>query len=277
MINSNSSLNVYSPTSLKDLLQLYKKIPTAHLYGGGTDILKDQSRKYLKLPENLIYLKKVPELSYITRTERYLEIGSCVTINRILSIGNHVVPEALFSALQSITPPSIKNLVTIGGNIFTKRNTYPVLLLMNISIELKSSDSSRWIQINKLFSNNGKIELSPNEIITRIRIPFETGNKQTFSIFGDLCFCSLANIQKNVLNNINFLFHIFDGNSYRSREVEAEVSGHNLPLSDRTVGYITGLFVSFMEKHDISPYHRAYINNLLTSYLKNLSGEEAVY
>ena len=90
-----SRTNVYTPTSLSELLSLYGKLPAALLYNGGTHILREQPRKHLVLPANVINLSRVQELRRINRTERHMDIGAAVPIGTILSVGANVLPRAV--------------------------------------------------------------------------------------------------------------------------------------------------------------------------------------
>ncbi len=61
------------------------------------------------------------------KTERYLEIGSAVVINRIIEKGERVIPKILIDALESINPPNFRNIVTLGGLICRKEIRNSVL------------------------------------------------------------------------------------------------------------------------------------------------------
>ncbi|RKX79490.1 MAG: molybdopterin dehydrogenase [Spirochaetes bacterium] len=263
MIEKSKSPHTYSPENLGDLLSLYKSMPDALVYGGGTYILKNQKREFLSLPENVIYLKRVEELNRISRTERFLEIGSSISINRVLSIGKHILPAALYNCLLGVGTPGIRNLATLGGNICVRdrrMDTFPLLHLLDARVELRKAGGSRWIQINRLFDSEGKASLQPGEILTRIRIPFDEWNVQVYHKLGSraregettLSFCGLAKTQKGVINDIRIAYGCLGKQILRNREIEAELSGLKVPINIKDTASAMELLKENMDKIGIA-------------------------
>ena len=79
---------LHTPDSLGGMLSIYSKFPEATLYAGGTDIMR--KLKGTPISGRIINLEKIQELKHISRTESYLEIGSGVSLNRLLEIGKHI-------------------------------------------------------------------------------------------------------------------------------------------------------------------------------------------
>ncbi len=252
MPDKNRSSNIFFPSNINELISTYKRLPKALLYAGGTGIQKNSTGKSLNLPKNIIYLSGVEEFSRINRTESYLEIGSTVTINRILSIGKHILPHILFTALKETGTYAVRNLATIGGVLCNKEsrmNILSVLFLMDVRFELRKSGSSKWIPVSK-FLKNGSTCIEEKNILTRIRIPFQDWNLQIYkALKGDfenkknsLFFCALAKTQKGLL--IDFRLSIGSSDSFiiRNKETEVELIGRKLPLSTRDSNIILESF-----------------------------------
>jgi xanthine dehydrogenase iron-sulfur cluster and FAD-binding subunit A len=80
---------------MAELLAIYRQNPNALLWAGGTAIggLRKNDPQYAR-PKKIISLAMVSEIAKVSRTERYLEIGAAVPYNKILQVGQHVLPSA---------------------------------------------------------------------------------------------------------------------------------------------------------------------------------------
>ncbi len=244
MPEPNGSPQVLFPDTLNDLMHLRRNMQDALIYAGGTYILKSLRTPFATLPEQIISLQEVEELDRISRTERHLEVGAMVTVKKLLMIGRHVVPPALFEALQQVAPAGIKNLATLGGNIcVADRNmtTAPVLQLMDAALELRRHGNTRWVQASRFRLPDGRLDLRGGDVLTRIRVPLDAWNVQFFRRFGTeyspetnpLSFCGLARIDKSIVEDVRIALCSSIPGLIRDREIEAEIVGRKLPISDR--------------------------------------------
>ena len=245
--------HVHMPETLSELLQLYRRKPLASIYAGGTDLLKGVTKAEFVLPSEVISLQEIEELKRISRTERYLEIGAAATIARILQIGSSILPPAFYNALQSIGPPALFALATLGGNICSINHIYsitPLLTIMDVRHEIRRQGNSRWVPASRFRDANGAPALLEGEIVTRIRIPLENWNVQVYRQLGTihlqssspLIFCALAKTAKGVLDDFRLTFCASTPLLYRNRELEAELVGRRLPLSKREIdGFLHGM------------------------------------
>ncbi|HUX12483.1 MAG TPA: FAD binding domain-containing protein, partial [Spirochaetia bacterium] len=179
----------------------------------------------------------------------HLEIGAMVTVKKLLMIGRHVVPSALFEALQQVAPAGIKNLATLGGNIcVADRNmtTAPVLQLMDAALELRRHGATRWVAASRFRLPDGSLDLRGGDVLTRIRVPLDSWNIQYFRRFGTeyspetnpLSFCGLARIDKSIVEDARIAFCSSTPGLIRDREIEAEIVGRKLPISERDAAAI---------------------------------------
>ncbi len=107
-----------TPETIEEASRLLKE-PGAAAMGGGTDLLgviKDELLPHL--PETVVNLKKLPELSGLAEKEDGLHAGAAVTLGELAK--SSLVQEkwpALADAARSVATPNIRNTATLGGNL----------------------------------------------------------------------------------------------------------------------------------------------------------------
>ncbi|MCP4163157.1 MAG: hypothetical protein GY760_24105, partial [Deltaproteobacteria bacterium] len=236
---------------------------------GGTWSLLNQEKDHFNMRGSVINLKTVDELKRINRTDRYLELGSTVTISKVLDLGKSIVPKALYSALKEIGPPQIRNMATIGGNLCISNRSmdlFPILNLLDTQIELRKHKDlrsrrkllrrdSRWIPTSRFINNEGETILTPGEIVSRIRIPNENWAFQTYTkiegISSLLVFLGLATTDKYTISDFKISFSTSRERIIRNRELEADLVGRRIPLTRKEFNQIniklTETFQNFKE------------------------------
>lgn len=261
--------HIFYPSSLNELLSIKTQNPDAVIWSGGTGIMGKQRKKVPDLPGNIIQISKIIELKKIRRTERFLEIGAGATINKILNVSQHVLPSALSQAMRLIKPSTIRNIATLGGHLCMpeiRLNLFSVMLLMDVSLELKRSGGTRWIQLNRFFNKNGEIQLKNNEVLTRIRIPFGNWNRELYKSdrnpFFDageaISFCVLADIQKGILNDFRMAIGNSGKHTIRSIELESLLIGKKLPLNSKESVTIAEKYEEWLKSLtiELTPFQR---------------------
>ena len=239
---------VFSPKNFQELFLIWNKssFPEGSgepvLYAGGSEIIRDQCGVTPKLPQNIISLDKIEELSKIRRSERYLEIGGMVKLNQILRLGK-IVPEALRKCLLAIADPEVRNLATIGGNINNSSRKLDIsspMIALDAQYELKTAQSSRWIAASRFSSFSDSSVLEKHELLTRIRVPLEPwtftwyrkfNNSSSNKSSGAMLF--IVKIEKNILMDIRV---IYSGKSIlREKNSEKMLASKHLPLNRKDV------------------------------------------
>lgn len=149
---------------LADVLFHFKNTDEVQILAGctGTDIetLKDKS----------VSIRAIPELLTIDRHERYIEYGSAVTINKIISSGAGRLPDFFLDALKSIGTEQIRNIATIGGNICAKgikHTLWAPLLALNARLEIKDSTDTKIVQFSKFNGVPEKNSLQKSEFLLK--------------------------------------------------------------------------------------------------------------
>ncbi len=289
MAKAGDLLRVLRPKSVNGLLRLYAKNPDAIIFAGGTERATREKLASIRAEGKMvIYLGKVEELYRIRRSQRYLEIGSCLPISRIVSIGRHILPEALSTALRSIANPAVRNLGTLGGNIcaaIPNNDSLAPLYAIDGQLELRSVTGSRWVPISRFSPGAGETVLKKGEILFRIRIPLEEWDYQYFrKVSGShicshslLNFCGLARFSKGILETVRLALGGLNNTVFRSLELESRLEGKTLPLSEKEVESLLSGAEELLEPLTDSSlsagYSRATGLRLLRWFIENIHRE----
>ena len=284
MAASSERINVFRPRTLADLLSLKRRKPDVALFAGGTYVIKGDTRKYPELSPAVASIRHLEELKRIHRTERYLELGSCVSLAEISRIGGSTIPDVLIQSIRSIGSPAVRSLATIGGNICArdKRLTlFPVLLLLDTRAELREQGGSRWVPMTRLIDATGKLNISETEILTRLRIPLSDWNYQSHRRLStgpaahrwSLSFCGIAGISRGILTDLRFVFGSMGKVLLRNREIEAALVSRKVPLLERERSAIYRDFEAYLEESFagmISPFQAIMIRKMIMWFLTSL-------
>lgn len=219
--------------ALSDVFYLLKTIKDLKITGACTQISE--------LPEKMLSIFSLKELSEITRTENYIEAGSAVTLGRLLSQGKSKLPEVLNKALLSIATPQLRNLATLGGNICTnpiKGTLYAPLLALDAKLVFQKENETKTIPITK-FSGT-----AVPYILTKIRIPTAEWDICEFKRIGDIhrlsenstSYSFLANAENDALTTVRIAFSGLI--STRITALENRLAGTRLPLESSTISAV---------------------------------------
>ena len=260
MAESVSSDLVYKPRTLGEALSLVHMHPAALIFSGGIEIMLKRERvPHFTENRRIIYIGDIKELSRISRTERYLEIGTAASLAKILNIGKNVIPDLFYQSLLVTGTPAVKNLATLGGNICAASaysTVLPALFAMDARIEIRSVSRTSWVPVNHFVLSSGMNILKPGEMITRIRIPFrewffqayrKIASRKTQRI-SNLVFCGLAKTLKNVLTDVRLAYGSIGPKILRNREYEASFIGRKLPINGKDLEILTSELGNTLER-----------------------------
>ncbi len=293
MAGENRSPTVFTPSSMSELLELRRSKPQATLWAGGTGLMSRYYPYPYPLSRDIISLKHVPEMTRINRTERYLDIGAAATLERVLTVGHHILPPVLAKALRSVGPPTITNQATIGGNLCIpdlRLNLAAVLSLFNVQLELKGDLKhrlqTRWIPLIRLYRRDGKLMLQGTEVLTRVRIYFEEGNFQLFQQIGfpyqhpeeAVLFTVFANHGQDSVVDYRAAATFPSVGVFRDRDVESSVTSKALPLNHQEIRQTSRLLRRTLQEYStrVSPIQlartvRAFERSLILLNTKSVS------
>jgi CO/xanthine dehydrogenase FAD-binding subunit len=277
----NKFTTVYHAATIADVQSILRNVAGISLVAGCTEIARRQTGRTLHIPANVLSLAQIPELATISKTERYVEFGPCVTLADILLLGTKNVPEALYSAIAGIANPGVRAMATLGGNIAAKGQrltTFAPLLALDARLEIRTPLEAHWVPMNRYFSNTGREPPKEPEFISKIRVPSEAWDISVFRRIGppgtitDLTasFVFLVKAQKNLLLDIRIAWagKFF----FRKREFENLMIGRGLPLTEKDVQSLMDKADGFFDKNLFPPsYERQCLFNLLEDSLRLLT------
>jgi len=233
-------IKVFLPGSFQELFSSWSSNPDAVLCAGGTEHIRNQNSGIPTLTRKIISLDRIEELHKISRSERYLEIGSMVKLSKIINLGK-IVPEVLIHCLENIASPQIRSQATIGGNICNptvKLDTSAPMIALDAQYELRSAQSVRWVSASRFSTQPGPLSLTNQECLTRIRVPLEPWTftwyrKFNFSLSSRPggCILLILRNQKDILTDIRVLY--LSQAIFREKNAESMLMGKHLPLDNR--------------------------------------------
>ncbi len=228
--------DVYFGTSLDEVLYQLRNRSNLKICGGCT---------YLKeLPPVSMIIRNIKEFNLIEKRERYIEIGSGVTLASIMELGEKHIPPVFYQALSSIATPLVRNIATLGGNICIEPlcgTLFAPLLAMDAKLEFRINSEVLSLPMTQ-FSTFETGNLVPaGSVLTKVRVPLDDWELSVFRRIGpswtlnENCasYAFLASIQKETLMNLRIAF--CGAIRLRSRELENKLIGTKLPLSPREI------------------------------------------
>ena len=96
---------IFYPENLLEAQNILKDYPDSRIIAGGTGYFFSETDRCFDLPEFILSTKKLAELKGISKTERYIDIGAGVSLNKLLSLGKKNIPETA----MTVETPKISN------------------------------------------------------------------------------------------------------------------------------------------------------------------------
>jgi CO/xanthine dehydrogenase FAD-binding subunit len=191
-------MEVLTPRSLEEALQLRAEHPGAVPIEGGTDVMVELNFDWAR-PEVLLNLNEVPELKGWSRENGSVRLGAGLTYDEAMQAPLAETLPALAEASRTVGSPQIRNRGTLGGNLGTASpagDALPPLLIEHAEVELASVRGSRRMRVRDFLVGPKKNALEADELIAAIFIQ-PSGAPQTFMKIGPrnamvIAVCSLA-------------------------------------------------------------------------------------
>ncbi|HEX3805386.1 MAG TPA: FAD binding domain-containing protein [Gaiellaceae bacterium] len=178
-------MDVLTPRTLEEALQLKAEHPEAWPIQGGTDVMValnfDRGR-----PQTVLNLNEVAELRGYQRENGTLRLGSGLTYAEIEHGELRDVLSALAEASRTVGSPQIRNRGTIGGNLGTSSpagDAIPPLVVEGAEVECASVRGTRAVPIADFVTGVKRNVLEQDELITAVLLA-PSGAPQTFMKVG---------------------------------------------------------------------------------------------
>jgi xanthine dehydrogenase small subunit len=164
--------NFAKPADLASAIAFKREHPDTVIVQGATDFGVWRTKRNFQ-PAAVLSLDGIEGLADITVEDGTLIAGGRVSLARFESAVHELVP-SMAAIMDRFGSPQIKNAGTLAGNIANASpiaDTLPFLFVTHASLELTGSDGARMVPIREFYLGYKKLDLRPDEIITRIHIP----------------------------------------------------------------------------------------------------------
>src|SRR5690349_14097136 len=204
-----------APHDLTEALELMAAHPGEWKpFAGGTDLMvlleqgKLQHRKYMSL-------MRIADLRGIEISNSHVLIGALTTYSQLQrdTVLRDEFP-LLCQAASETGSIANQNRGTLGGNIANASpaaDSPPALLIYDAELELTSKRGARWIPYARFHTGYKQMDMAPDEIISRIRLPRsgkqwklyyrKVGTRKAQAI-SKVCFAGAAEIADGKIRNI---------------------------------------------------------------------------
>jgi CO/xanthine dehydrogenase FAD-binding subunit len=164
-----------TPASLEDALALLSNEPGVWKpFAGGTDLMVLLEAARLSHP-NYVNIWSLKELRGVQIDAHQITLGALTTYTAVQA--NAVLREEFPMLCQAASETgglAIQNRGTLGGNIVNASpaaDSPPALLAYEAELELVSTKGSRWVSYQTFHTGYKKMDIRPDELLTRIRLP----------------------------------------------------------------------------------------------------------
>ncbi len=245
-----------TPRNFNELLASILKYENATLFSGGTYIMRMDDYYPNEEKRTYISLSDIPELHKVMHSDRFIEVGSMVTIQQLLHFGFHSFSKNLVDALESIGTTILRNQITVGGALCTLKSRYAlscILCALNAQVEMRIVLKSRlfkrlrvksiWLSADKLYDENGYFIYSDKAILTRVRIPLKENGIQHIATIGSpvhnpdssVIMAMQYTISQGSINSPSFCLSFIENGLFTSAEFENILRTLKFPLSAKAI------------------------------------------
>lgn len=177
------NFDYYKPSSISEAANVFTELQATHkqplYYNGGTEIITFARMNSVQTGA-VVDIKGIPECNVFQRDNKYLVIGSAVTLSKIADSGYY---QLLGRVSREIADRTARNKITLGGNICGKiqyREAVLPLLISDAYIAVAGNDGIRTYKIMDIFKGSPKLD--GNEFIVQILISIENVSLPFFNI-----------------------------------------------------------------------------------------------
>ena len=163
----------YLPRSLPEALDLLADHGPSLLVMAGGTVVMPLINEGLSLPEAVMGLRRAG-LDRLERTDGMLTIGATATLTQLLE--QDAVP-MLRDAARNTASWSIRNMGTVGGNLFTPPpggDVAVALLALDATVTLASATARRDLPLADFYTGFMTDRLADDELLVEVRVPIPT-------------------------------------------------------------------------------------------------------
>ncbi len=178
-----ASFEYYSPTTLKEALELLSSREDSKILAGGQSLVPLMKLRLAK-PRYIVDLSRIPNLSYIREQGNSIVLGSMTTHaqieeSQLLKKSCPLLPQTA----TTIGDVQVRNQGTIGGSLAhadPAGDMPPAILALGAEIKAVGPKGERWIKAEDFFLGLLTSALEPDEILTEVKVPILEGTKTAY-------------------------------------------------------------------------------------------------
>jgi CO/xanthine dehydrogenase FAD-binding subunit len=204
--------------SLADVLSLLATEPgTWKPFAGGTDLMVLLEAGKLA-HRNYVNIWNLKELRGIDAGDNHITLGSLTTYTDVQE--NQILRTEFPMLCQAASETgglAIQNRGTLGGNIVNASpaaDSPPALLAYDAEIELVSTQGSRWVPYQGFHTGYKQMNIRPDELLSRIRLPRNTGGAKHYyrkvgtrkaQAISKVCFAALGRTNNGQVEDVRIV------------------------------------------------------------------------
>lgn len=289
MVEGLNSPNIHTPKTLSEYGNIMLHNANTSLWAGGTYIMTrpDVYPSRATGTDNIIYLGEIEELHRFQRNDRVAEFGAMVPLYQMATSGKGVLPKILVSNIESIGCSIITRRATIGGALCTPDMTTSIpgtLIALSSNVEMKIVKKkrlhSRWAPISRLVDKNGRFQLPPKALLSRVRIAINQPSYQKFFCTKDfmskpedsVAIAFVADWEQDILQNARLVITLPKSGICFSRDIDNIFTALRFPLEDSEYDSIYNVLFAFISSSfQISPLQKAIIRSFVGTVVEELN------
>jgi len=275
----------YEMVTARNLDDALAFLPEWKPFAGGTDLMVLFEAGNLP-HKRFVNIWRLNELKGIDATPDHVTLGALTTYTEVQ---RHDVLRREFPMLCRAAAETggiaIQNRGTLGGNIVNASpaaDSPPALLAYGAEIELTSRGGSRWIAYDRFHTGYKQMDLRPDELLTRIRLPRDgsdavhyyrkVGTRKAQAI-SKICFAGYARRQRGTLDEVRIGLGSVAPTVIRSTSAERVIMGHSVDadLIEAARQAILGDISPIDDIRSTFEYRTRVTANLVEDFLSQLS------
>ena len=279
-------VEAFIPKTINECLSLLTE-KDLQIVAGGTDVLiqsKSHTSMLIGFKKDVLYINQIEEMKKIYEDDMYIYIGSTASLESIKD--NTIVPILLRNTILEMASPAIRHTGTLAGNI---ANASPAgdslvsLYILDALVEIRSLNNTRLVFIKDFIKGVRRIDLSSDEIITKIIVPklvftncyFKKVGPRLTDAISKLSFGGAYSVDGKRISDIRIAFGAVNIFVVRNRLLEERLIGKTVSeiklMIEEIISWYEPLIKPIDDQRSNKEYRKEVALNLLRSFIESLN------
>lgn len=175
----SDDVRIFRPASLSSALEHRSRHPDALIVSGATDVGVLLNKAKLS-SRDVLSVNEIPDLRGVKVSNDVIDVGAAASITQLQDALQQTIPP-FYEYLELFGSLQIRNAGAVASNLVTASpigDLAPPLFVLGATIELVSVDGKRELPLEQFHVGYRKTALKPNEIVTRVKIPFPSSDQK---------------------------------------------------------------------------------------------------